>query len=112
MIVYDDLSKHAWSYRELSLLLRRPPGREAYPGDLFYLHSRLLERAARMADHYVIVPENFKEDLADKKDAVNSKVYLGPLAKDDAEHDLESGEKGKMVKVKGSWRLLDCAANH
>ncbi len=52
LVVYDDLSKHAVAYRTLSLLLRRPPGREAYPGDVFYLHSRLLERAARMSDEY------------------------------------------------------------
>lgn len=48
LVIYDDLSKHAWAYRELSLLLRRPPGREAYPGDIFYLHSRLLERSAKL----------------------------------------------------------------
>ena len=50
LVIYDDLSKHAWAYRQLSLLLRRPPGREAYPGDVFYLHSRLLERAAKLDD--------------------------------------------------------------
>ena len=53
LIIYDDLSKHAVAYREVSLLLRRPPGREAYPGDVFYLHSKLLERAARVNAEYV-----------------------------------------------------------
>ena len=64
LIVYDDLSKHAWSYRQVSLLLRRPPGREAYPGDVFFLHSRLLERAARLANKYVIVDKNYPQDSA------------------------------------------------
>jgi F-type H+-transporting ATPase subunit alpha len=52
LVIYDDLSKHAWAYRQISLLLRRPPGREAYPGDVFYLHSRLLERAAKLSPKY------------------------------------------------------------
>ena len=52
LVIYDDLTKHGWAYRQLSLLLRRPPGREAYPGDVFYLHSRLLERAAKYAEEY------------------------------------------------------------
>jgi F-type H+-transporting ATPase subunit alpha len=53
IVIYDDLTKQAWAYRQVSLLLRRPPGREAYPGDVFYLHSRLLERAARVNEEYV-----------------------------------------------------------
>jgi len=52
LVIYDDLYKHAWAYRQISLLLRRPPGREAYPGDVFYLHSRLLERAAKLAPEH------------------------------------------------------------
>src|SRR5581483_6013213 len=53
LIIYDDLTKQAWAYRQISLLLRRPPGREAFPGDVFYLHSRLLERSARVNEEYV-----------------------------------------------------------
>src|SRR3954452_5915019 len=64
LCVYDDLSKQAVAYRELSLLLRRPPGREAYPGDVFYAHSRLLERSAKLANKYVIVPEGTPADSA------------------------------------------------
>ena len=62
LVVYDDLTKQAASYRQISLLLRRPPGREAYPGDVFYLHSRLLERAAKLAEKYVIVSADTPAD--------------------------------------------------
>src|ERR1700685_2852143 len=58
LCVYDDLTKQAAAYRQMSLLLRRPPGREAYPGDIFYAHSRLLERSAKLAERYVIVPQD------------------------------------------------------
>ncbi|MAE71719.1 MAG: F0F1 ATP synthase subunit alpha [Gemmatimonadetes bacterium] len=66
LCVYDDLSKQAQSYRQLSLLLRRPPGREAYPGDVFYLHSRLLERSVKLRDEYGIVPADTPEDCRDR----------------------------------------------
>jgi F-type H+-transporting ATPase subunit alpha len=108
LVVYDDLSKHAWAYREVSLLLRRPPGREAYPGDLFYLHSRLLERAARMADKYVIVSDDYAEDLAELKDSVDGKIYDGPIAYHDAEKAMKTLDGGsyKLVKLKGSGGSL------
>ncbi|MFQ5592048.1 MAG: F0F1 ATP synthase subunit alpha [Phycisphaerae bacterium] len=66
LCVYDDLSKQAHAYRQLSLLLRRPPGREAYPGDVFYLHSRLLERSVKLRDEYGVVPEDTPEDCIDR----------------------------------------------
>jgi F-type H+-transporting ATPase subunit alpha len=108
LVIYDDLSKHAWAYRQVSLLLRRPPGREAYPGDVFYLHSRLLERAARLANNYVIVDKNFEGDAAEK-DAVNKTVYRGPVAKDQAAEalkEMQDADKRKIVKVAGTGGSL------
>ena len=67
LCVYDDLSKQAQSYRQLSLLLRRPPGREAYPGDVFYLHSRLLERSVKMREEFAVVPKDTPQDATDRK---------------------------------------------
>jgi F-type H+-transporting ATPase subunit alpha len=90
LVIYDDLSKHAWAYRQVSLLMRRPPGREAYPGDVFYLHSRLLERAARLSIHYVIVPKDHTGDTALPADAVNHQVYSGPRSFVEASEALDS----------------------
>jgi F-type H+-transporting ATPase subunit alpha len=70
LCVYDDLSKQAQAYRQLSLLLRRPPGREAYPGDVFYLHSRLLERSVKLRDEYAVVPKDTPADSRDRGIAV------------------------------------------
>jgi len=83
LIVYDDLSKQAVAYRQLSLLLRRPPGREAYPGDVFFIHSRLLERAAKMADEWVIVKKGTQPDRA-----TATKIYPGP-----DKHEAEEAAK-------------------
>jgi len=66
LCIYDDLSKQAQAYRQLSLLLRRPPGREAYPGDVFYLHSRLLERSVKLRDEYGVVPKSTPDDSTDR----------------------------------------------
>ena len=88
LCIYDDLSKQAVAYRQLSLLLRRPPGREAYPGDVFYIHSRLLERAAKMADEFAVT----KKDVTDFDKRGDAKVHKGELGKHRAEEELK--EKG------------------
>lgn len=109
LVIYDDLSKHAWAYRQISLLLRRPPGREAYPGDVFYLHSRLLERAACLAYSYVILPKDFNGDVVSKDDIKNEKIYTGPVAIDLAEqalNELHEKENFKIVQIKESGGTL------
>ncbi|MGA7192683.1 MAG: F0F1 ATP synthase subunit alpha [Anaerolineales bacterium] len=109
LVIYDDLSKHAWAYRQVSLLLRRPPGREAYPGDVFYLHSRLLERAARLANKYVIVKKDFNDSSAAEKDSVDGKVFDGPLSKDQSEEarkEMKDADNFKIIKIKGTGGSL------
>jgi F-type H+-transporting ATPase subunit alpha len=86
LCIYDDLSKQAVAYRQLSLLLRRPPGREAYPGDVFYLHSRLLERAAKMADVYTIQ----RKGEAFRPVGVDGKTYRGLEAHDEGSKALKA----------------------
>jgi len=109
LVIYDDLSKHAWAYRQLSLLLRRPPGREAYPGDVFYLHSRLLERAARIATRYGIVPKDYPNQNGRITDIEKGRVFGGPLAHHEAESAvkvLENGEAYKIVEIEGTGGSL------
>jgi len=108
LCVYDDLTKQAAAYRELSLLLRRPPGREAYPGDVFYLHSRLLERSAKLAEEYVIVPAS-KTGVVTAKDAVNGEVYRAEHGADHVKKvhaDLPNKADTKVAKVTASGGSL------
>ena len=96
LCVYDDLSKQAAAYRQLSLLLRRPPGREAYPGDVFYLHSRLLERSCKLAQRRAVV----RKGDSYKAGGINGKTYVGVPGKHEAEHDLASlGKDSHEVAV-------------
>ncbi len=92
LCIYDDLSKQAVSYRQLSLLLRRPPGREAYPGDVFYVHSRLLERAAKMDDEYVVVTKD------QEPSRTGAQIYAGAEGKHDAEKAAKEKGAGHVVK--------------
>ena len=94
LVVYDDLSKHAWAYRQMSLILRRPPGREAYPGDIFSLHSTLLERAVRLRDEYVIVEKG--TEVTKETKGVDGKVYFGNLTDERIHEGMQAlGEEAK-----------------
>jgi len=123
LCVYDDLSKQAAAYRQLSLLVRRPPGREAYPGDVFYCHSRLLERSAKLAERYVIVPGDVDSSKVAADWGVNSanepnrarqagescKVYVGPGEAGglhQANHDVKNFPGHKIAKIPGSGGSL------
>ncbi len=101
LVVYDDLSKHAWAYREMSLLLRRPPGREAYPGDVFYLHSRLLERAVKLAEEYTIVPSSGPDEI-DRAAIKDRKTYVGIPGLWAIEKELKDRPDSKRARIKGT----------
>ncbi|RMH01792.1 MAG: F0F1 ATP synthase subunit alpha [Chloroflexi bacterium] len=98
LVIYDDLSKHAWAYRQMSLILRRPPGREAYPGDIFSLHSRLLERAVRLRDELIIVEKG--TEVTRDTEGVNGKVYFGNLDWHNAEADLKAMPDSDKYEIK------------
>ena len=98
LVVYDDLSKHAWAYRQMSLILRRPPGREAYPGDIFSLHSTLLERSCRLRDEWIIV-EKDTEVTKDTK-GVDGKIYFGNLEEERIEEGLSALDDPDQYEVK------------
>ncbi len=108
LVIYDDLSKQAVAYREVSLLLRRPPGREAFPGDIFYAHSRLLERSAKLANRYVILPEGAPTDNVTDEMGVNGKMYLGVPGLEEANHAMKEHypQGHKVVKTTKSGGSL------
>ena len=99
LVVYDDLSKQAQAYRQLSLLLRRPPGREAYPGDVFYLHSRLLERAVKLRDEFAVVPADTPADSIDRS------VAIKPSAAEELEEEYRpDNPEGLYFRPEGRER--------
>jgi len=97
LCVYDDLSKHAVAYRQVSLLLRRPPGREAYPGDVFYLHSRLLERAAKLREDWILVP---KSAPGDTKTGADGRTYEGEHGRHQALEELKKLPNADSLEVR------------
>lgn len=110
LVVYDDLSKQAWAYRQLSLILRRPPGREAYPGDIFSVHSRLLERAVRLRDEWIVVKKGTEVTRENAKEvSATGEIYFGNDDEEKSKHALQSldnPEDYEIVKVPGSGGSL------
>lgn len=106
LVIYDDLSKHAWAYREMSLILRRPPGREAYPGDIFSLHSRLLERSVRLRDELIIVAKD--SELTGDSQGVDGKIYFGNNDWEQATKALEAIDDAdyEIKKIPGTGGSL------
>lgn len=107
LVVYDDLSKHAWAYRQMSLILRRPPGREAYPGDIFSLHSTLLERSCRLRDEWIIVEKG--TEVTKDSEGVDGKVYFGNLEEERIEEGmkaLDDPDKYEVKKIPGTGGSL------
>ncbi len=107
LVVYDDLSKHAWAYRQMSLILRRPPGREAYPGDIFSLHSTLLERSCRLRDEWIIVEKG--TEVTKNTQGIDGKVYFGNLEEERIEEgmkELDEADNYEVKKVPGSGGSL------
>jgi F-type H+-transporting ATPase subunit alpha len=101
LCVYDDLSKQAVAYRQLSLLLRRPPGREAYPGDVFYVHSRLLERAAKMADRWFVVRKGTRVPAGDLNyRGVDGEIHMGLEGRHSAEQSLARSDNADLEVVR------------
>jgi len=98
LVIYDDLSKHAWAYREMSLILRRPPGREAYPGDIFSLHSRLLERSVRMRDELIIILKD--SEVTQDTEGVDGKIYYGNHDWHNAQQALDAMEDNDKYEIK------------
>jgi F-type H+-transporting ATPase subunit alpha len=109
LVIYDDLSKHAWAYRQVSLMLRRPPGREAYPGDVFYLHSRLLERAASKSFSFALVNKDHQGDSVEATGLATADIFSGPMSQHDAEEARKTRANAdtlKAVKVAGTGGSL------
>jgi F-type H+-transporting ATPase subunit alpha len=99
LVIYDDLYKHAIAYRTISLLLRRPPGREAFPGDIFNIHSRLLERAAKLIEKFTIVPMDAPDVVAPPEEAEDRKVWMGEGGRDAALNELAASPEASTHKV-------------